>query len=120
MSIGSFARPNSSTPFAKNYGVHAHVWQRAHAARYGSRHVRAMYHAAEIRRLFLAEAVNDSHGGAVISLASATVAGGINRAETAMFIVHFDQANRPALFEFHVEAAAAPSRYSPSPNDCTD
>ena len=72
------------------------------------------------RRLFLAEAVNDSHGGAVISLASATVAGGINRAETAMLIVHFDQANRPALFEFHVDAAAAPSRYSPSPNDCTD
>ena len=101
MSIGSFARPNSSTPFAKNYGVHAHVWSaRMPLAMIAAR--RAMYHAAEIRRLFLAEAVNDPHGGAVISLASATVAGGINRAETAMLIVHFDQANRPALFEFHV------------------
>src|SRR5580693_10402621 len=75
----------------------------------------AMMQAAGNRNLFLAEAVNDPHGGAVISLASAAVAGGINRTEIRMFVVHFDQANRPAFFEFHVEPAAGHPGIRPSP-----
>src|SRR5579863_71371 len=76
---------------------------------------RAMYRVAQSRRLFLAEAVNDPHGGAVISLAGATVRFCIDRAEIGVFVVHFDQANRPALFEFHVQAAARHPSTRPAP-----
>src|SRR5271170_4836844 len=116
MSIGVFARPNSNTPVAKFYGGFARV--RHEASRTASALVatcRATIQAVEIRRLFLAEAVNETHGAAVISLAGAAIAAGINLAELGMFVVELDQANRPALREFHVEAATGHPSSRPAP-----
>src|SRR5580704_6546841 len=117
MSIGSFARPNSKAPFAKFYGEcagkcrapataeHAR-WQRSRAPG---------FRLSEPGRLFLAEAVNNPHGSAVIPLAGASVAAGINLVEVGVLVIELDQANRPALLEFHVEAAAAHPGRRPSP-----
>ena len=70
---------------------------------------------AEIRRLFLAEAVNETHSAAIISLAVAAVGGGINLEEGGMFVVELDQAYGPALLEFHVEAASKHPGFRPAP-----
>src|ERR1700722_5600543 len=74
-----------------------------------------MIQAVETRRLFLAEAVNETHGAAIISLAGAAIVGGINLIEAGMFVVELDQANGPALREFHVEAASAHPGAGPAP-----
>ena len=77
----------------------------------------ATIQAAKIRRLFLAEAVNETHSAAIISLAGAAIVLGTNLVEAGMFVVELDQANRPALLEFHVRSRLQPSRCWPSPND---
>src|SRR5271170_990218 len=116
MSIGVFARPNSNTPVAKFYGGFARVRHEAsRAARALVATCRATIQAVEIRRLFLAEAVNETHGAAVISLAGPAIAAGIDLAETGMFVIELDQADRPALREFHVEAATRHPSSRPAP-----
>src|SRR5271155_4481672 len=63
----------------------------------------------------LAEAVNETHSAAVISLAGAGIAGGTNLVEIGVFVVELDQANRPALRESHVEAATGHPGSRPAP-----
>ena len=71
--------------------------------------------AAKIARSLQAKTVNDPNRGSVISLAGATVAAGVNLAEIRMLVVALEQANRPALFEFHVEAATGHPYTGPPP-----
>src|SRR5271169_623920 len=116
MSIGIFARQNSKTVFAKFYGGFARLLREANCTALALiAACRATIQAAEIRRLFLAEAVNETHGAAIISLAGAGIAAGINLAEIGMFVVELDQANRPALRESHVEAATGHPGSRPAP-----
>src|SRR5271154_1192878 len=71
--------------------------------------------AARTARLLHAKTINHPHGRAVISLAGPAIVLGINHVETGMFVVHLDQANGPALLEFHVEAASAHPGRGPAP-----
>src|SRR5271156_460660 len=120
MSIGIFARPNSKAPVAKYYGGRARVWHNPCATPLADVYATAlgrcaMNPATEFRCLFLAEAVNETDSAAIISLAGAAIATGTNLGEAGMFVVELDQANRPALLEFHVEAASSHPRVGPAP-----
>src|SRR5580704_6660214 len=122
MSIGIFARPNSNAPVAKYYGrcerMRGTIGGPSRSPSYSQLHALerfAMNPAAEFRCLFLAEAVNETHGAAIVSLAGAAKVLGTNLGEAGMFVVELDQANRPALLELHVEAASSHPGARPAP-----
>src|SRR5271155_3568099 len=116
MSIGVFARLNSNKPVAKFYGGFARVRHEASCTTLALvAACRATIQAAQSWRLFLAEAVNETHSDAIISLAGAGIAARIDLTEIGMFVVELDQADRPALRESHVEAATAHPGSRPAP-----
>src|SRR6202050_3333606 len=101
MTIGSFARPNSDCA-VRNF---AEVTQQS-----ATETVRREPHLS-----FHAKAINHPNGSAVISLGRTAVVAGIDLVEIRVFVVELDQANAPALLEFHVEAASSHPRGCPAP-----
>src|SRR5271163_1674578 len=112
MFIGTFARPNSN-PQVRNSTQVVRDCERCQARNH-ARKTRDLA-AARIRRLLLAETINDSGGAAVIALAGAAVTGSVNLAEIGVLVVQLQQADGPALLEFNVEAASGHPAAGPAP-----